>query len=174
MEPRPALIHNDVRIAVRITKIESQVAEGLGFEVAPGQSAGRAEDETGRGDVIDELFGIVEVGSPGNVPGERSRARAHRLGRPVHCRIPRCCAAAPGFAVEAADVRCIFNDFAALSMGQHAHELIATVEVVGEGLRAGRSRCLVGFNLVTADLVTRFRAFDQTVAVGGERKTRQT
>lgn len=110
-----AYVRNHSRVVAAVAV--AQVTEGLGFEVAPGQFPGRTEDEAGCGDVVNELGGVVKVGTPGDIPGEGPRTRAHRLGRPIHCRIPRRCAAAPGFTVETADVRCIFNNLAALSMG---------------------------------------------------------
>lgn len=90
------------------------------------------------------------MGTPGNVPGERIGTRAYRLRRPVHRGIPWRCATTPGFAVEAADIRCTFNNLAPLSMGQHAHELVAAVEVVGECGRAYGAGRLIGFDFNTA------------------------
>lgn len=170
MEQCAGLVRHDVRVGGRVGGIVKQVTERFGFEIVPGQFPARVEYETGFGDVVDKLFGIAEVGAPGNVPGDGCRPGAHRHGRPVDRRIPRGCAAGPGFAVETADVRRVFNDLASLIVSQYAHELVAAVRVVGECGCTGCAGRLIGFNLVTADFVTRFRALHEPVAVRAERE----
>lgn len=104
-------------------------AEGLIFEIGPGQLAVRIEHEAGAGDVVNELFGIVEVRTPGNIPGNRRGTPAYRYGGPVHRRVPGGSAALPGFAVETADVGGVLDDLAALGVGQHAHKGIAGIGI---------------------------------------------
>lgn len=170
MEQRTGFVRDDIRVGGRVGGVVRQMTEGLGFKVVPGQFPAGIEYETGFGDVVDKLFGVAEVRAPGNIPGEGRRPRAHRHGRPVYRRVPRGCAAGPGFAVETADVGRIFNDLASLIVGQHAHELVAAVGIVGESGRTGCAGRLVGFYLVTADLVTRLRALNEPVAVRVERE----
>jgi hypothetical protein len=90
--------------------------ERLGLEITPAQFTGGAEYETRGSDVVNKLFGIIEVGSPGDVPGDRVRTPAHGDCWPVYRRIPGCGTAGPNFAVKTADIRRAFYYLTPLSM----------------------------------------------------------
>ncbi len=173
MEQRSRYIRPHIRIGGRVGVTVGLPAERLVFEVSPGQLPGRVEYEIRTGDVIHELFGIIEVRSPGNVPGDRVGTRAHRNGRPVYRRVPGSGGALPGFAVEAADVGGGFHHLTALRVAQHAHKGIAgrgvadAVEgrVTDCGIRTFAPGGHIGLGLHTAQLIARLGTLHNAVTV---------
>jgi hypothetical protein len=181
MEQRSGHVRAYIRIGGRVGVAVSLPAERLVFEISPCQFSVRVKYEIRTCDVINELFGIIEVRSPGDVPGDCVRSGAHRHCRPVYRRIPGSGATLPGFAVEAADIRGIFYHLAALCVAQHAHKGIAgrgiadAVEgcVTDRSIRAFTPGGHIGLGLHTAQLIARFWTLHKTVTVCAQREPGQ-
>lgn len=98
------------------------VTERLGFEVVPGQFCIGVEREARLGDPENQLFGITEVRTVADVPYKSLLTGAHRGGRPISSNIVR--SRVPGLSVETTYVLGTLNDFAALMVSNHAHEVV--------------------------------------------------
>lgn len=121
MKQRRTWVRGDIRVGCGVAVVVGQLTKRLSFKIAPAERFIGVKNEVFFGDVIDKLFAIIEVGAPGDIPGDFQFTRTYRCGRPISGRIPWRGAALPGFAVEATNV-VRGAAFATYVVGEHAHK----------------------------------------------------
>jgi hypothetical protein len=98
------------------------VTERLVFKVTPVQYPTGTPAEAWLGNPQNQFFGITEVRSVGNVPGESPAAGTERCYRPFSGRIPW--RRVKALTVKTTHIARAFHVFAATIMGNNAHKVV--------------------------------------------------